>query len=80
MNDNAHAAEPLDLEEHRQEIISEMVDEHGPNWTEQYAPGTFGCHELLDRTIQAAETVEQFVLSHPACAQTRSGSPWRSRQ
>ena len=59
----------FDMEQHRHEIINEMIGEHGPNWAEQYAPGTFGCHELLDRSIQAAETVEQYVLSHPACAQ-----------
>lgn len=59
----------LDVEQQRQEVVNEMIAEHGPNWAEQYAPGTYGCHELLDRTIQAAETVEQYVLSHPACAQ-----------
>jgi hypothetical protein len=45
-----------------------------PEWlcskrTENYKPGTFGCHELLDRTLMAADLVERFVLSHPACAQ-----------
>lgn len=64
-----HKTPTLDLEQQRQEIVNEMVAEHGPNWANQYAPGTFSCHELLDRTIHAAETVEQYVLSHPACAQ-----------
>ena len=59
----------LDVEQQRQEAVSELVAEYGPNWTDQYAPGTFGCHELLDRTILAAETIEQSVLGHPACAQ-----------
>jgi hypothetical protein len=58
-NNNTDEAGSLDLEQHRQEIVNEMIAEHGPNWAEQYAPGTFGCHELLDRTIHAAETVEQ---------------------
>ena len=69
MNNNTQEADTLDLEQHRQEIVNEMLAEHGPNWAEHYAPGTLGCHELLDRTINAAETVEQYVLSHPACAQ-----------
>lgn len=58
-----------EIEQQRQEAINDMIAEHGPNWAEQFAPGTFGCHELLDRTIQAAQMVEQNVLSHPACAQ-----------
>jgi hypothetical protein len=60
--------EKHDVEQQRQEAISEMIAENGPNWAEQFAPGTYGCHELLDRTIQAAATVEQYVLSHPSCA------------
>jgi hypothetical protein len=69
MNKNTDLANATDLEEHRQEIINEMIAEHGPNWAEHYAPGSFGCHELLDRTMQAAESVDKHVLSHPACAQ-----------
>lgn len=58
-----------EVEQQRQEAVAELIAEHGPNWTDQYAPGTFGCHELLDRTSLAAAMVEQSVLSHPACAQ-----------
>jgi hypothetical protein len=58
-----------EVEQQRQEAVAEMIAEHGPNWTDQYAPGSFGCHELLDRTSLAAAMVEQSVLSHPACAQ-----------
>jgi hypothetical protein len=36
---------------------------------EAFKPGTFGCHELLDRTSLVADMIERFVLSHPACAQ-----------
>ena len=61
----------LEVEKDRQEAINEMIAENGPNWTDQFAPGTFGCHELLDRTILMAEMVEQSVLEHPACAQNR---------
>ena len=48
-----------------------MIAEQGANWAEQYKPGTFGCHELLDRVLLTAEIVEQSVLSHPACVQNR---------
>ena len=61
--------EAHDVEQQRQEAITDLIAEHGPKWTDQYAPGTYGCHELLDRTILAAETVEQHVLEHPACIQ-----------
>jgi hypothetical protein len=48
-----------------------MHADHGPHWAEQFKPGSFGCHELLDRTLMAAELVEQYVLSHPSCVQNR---------
>ncbi len=66
-----HIAKSLDVEQERQQLIQEMITEYGPNWPEQYKPGSFGCHELLDRTSLVADIVEQNVLSHPACAQNR---------
>ena len=62
------ASAALDTEQERQRLVDEMVSEHGPDWSEQYKPGTFGCHELLDRASLAAKAVEESVLSHPACA------------
>jgi hypothetical protein len=61
----------LDTERGRQQRINEMIAEHGPQWSEPYKPGSLGCHELLDRTSMAADIVEQYVLSHPACAQNK---------
>ena len=61
---NAH-----DNEEDRRQRIEELVRDHGPDWANQYAPGSFGCHELLDRTMLAADAVEEQLLSHPACVQ-----------
>lgn len=58
-----------DTEQERQRLITELNAEQGRNWHEQYKPGSFGCHELLDRTSVAARTVEECVLSHPACVQ-----------
>jgi hypothetical protein len=66
---STHAANLADTEQERQRLVDELVAEHGPRWSEQYKPGSFGCHELLDRTSLAADAVERFVLSHPACAQ-----------
>ena len=56
-----------DAEVERQRRIAEMAAEDGPDWSEQFKPGSFGCHELLDRTNLLADSLEQFVLSHPAC-------------
>lgn len=65
------APEGFDPEHERQQLVDEMIAEVGPNWSESYKPGSFGCHELLDRTSLAADMVEHFVLSHPACIQNR---------
>jgi hypothetical protein len=56
-------------EQERRRYIEEMIADHGPDWAEPYQPGSFGCHELLDRTALLAELVERSLLSHPACVQ-----------
>ena len=58
-----------DTEHERQRLVMELNAEQGQDWQEQNKPGSFGCHELLDRTSTAAHTVEEYVLSHPACVQ-----------
>lgn len=58
-----------DTEQERQQLADELLTDHGPRWVEQYKPGSFGCHELLDRTSLVADLLEQQVLSHPACVQ-----------
>lgn len=60
-------AKPADVEQERQQRVAELNTESGANWAEQFKPGSFGCHELLDRTILAGDIVEEHVLSHPAC-------------
>jgi hypothetical protein len=40
-----------------------------PQESEDYKPGSFGCHELLDRTNLVADNLEEWILSHPACVQ-----------
>jgi hypothetical protein len=59
-----------DTEQHRRQLMSELVAEQGPDWCDSYKPGTFGCHELLDRTALAAKSIEDSVLAHPACVQS----------
>ena len=68
---NPHSAKAGDRERERQQHIEELIAEQGPQWSELYKPGSFGCHELLDRTSMAGDIVEQYVLSHPACAQNQ---------
>jgi hypothetical protein len=68
---NPHSAKASDREHERQQHIAELVAEHGPQWSEPYKQGSFGCHELLDRTSMAGDIVEHYILSHPACAQNQ---------
>jgi hypothetical protein len=56
-----------DAEQDRQRLLAEFQAENDANWQEQYQSGSFGCHELLDRTTLVADMLEQHVLSHPAC-------------
>jgi hypothetical protein len=63
------ALKTLESEQDRQDLLAELVAEHGENWSEQYGSGSFGCHELLDRTALMADSVERYILSHPACLQ-----------
>ncbi len=57
-----------EIEPDRQRVLNEAAEDHGPNWSEQFQPGSFGCHELLDRTALVSDLVQRFVLTHPACA------------
>ncbi len=59
----------LDMEQERQQRLEELHTEHEPHWLDQFKPGSFGCHELLDRTMLAANLVDEYVRSHPACVQ-----------
>ena len=54
-------------ERERQRRFAELDASEGPGWTEQYKAGSFGCHELLDRTAGLADQIEDRLLSHPSC-------------
>ena len=66
-----HANKVSDAEHERQQLLGELAADHGPHWAEQYEAGSFGCHELLDRTALVADMVERYVRTHPACVQNR---------
>ncbi len=65
------AMKDLNTEQERQQLIDEFNADHGPDWVEQAKPGSFGCHELLDRTALVADMLEQYILTHPACVQNK---------
>lgn len=64
-------SEPLtaatEVEQERQRQAEALASDNGPNWMENYRPGTFGCHELLDRAAQFSAWLENDLLNHPAC-------------
>ena len=60
-----------EAEQERQQLLDEFAADHGPHWAEQYEVGSLGCHELLDRTALAADMVDRYVRTHPACVQNR---------
>lgn len=64
----AHFTNAIDRESERRELMKQLAAEN-PSWQPVNEPGTFGCHELLDRTAMLATQVEQYVLTHPACVQ-----------
>jgi hypothetical protein len=62
-----HSISTAELDELRREHIEELNEESEGDWAADNAPGSIGCHELLDRTSMLADSVERFVVSHPAC-------------
>jgi hypothetical protein len=54
-----------------EEFRKQLLADYGPNLDEQYSVGSFGCHELLDRTFLVSSMVDEYVLTHPACVQNQ---------
>lgn len=54
--------DPVD-EEYRHDLLRELEIEEPERW----APGSFGCHELLDRVHLMENFFESTVINHPAC-------------
>jgi len=60
--------ELTEVEQERRRRLDELAAEYGAGLAEQYGPGSFGCHELLDRTSWVGDNVEEAILNHPSCA------------
>jgi len=60
----------LNTEQERQQLIDEF-NADSPDWAEQAKPGSFDCHELLDRTSMVGYMLEQYILTHPACVKNK---------
>jgi hypothetical protein len=63
---SAKATKALEREHDRQELLKEFAAGSGSDGTKQYEPGSYGCHELLDRTNLVGDMAEEYVLNHPA--------------
>jgi len=66
---NAITAAVDEVEAARQEYLEEFKADGEP--AEQAVPGTYGCHELLDRTAMLMTNVERYILEHPACVNNK---------
>jgi hypothetical protein len=58
-----------ELEEEREALLKELAYNNRDDSITNYKPGTFGCHELLDRTAVLMRFLEDSVVTHPACLQ-----------
>ena len=47
--------------------LDELKDQYGDQLEETFGPGSFGCHELLDRLSQAQANFEAYIKEHPSC-------------
>ncbi len=56
-----------EIEKDRLEQAAELAADGGKDWADAYKPGSFGCHELLDRVALLGDLVEQQIQNHPAC-------------
>lgn len=66
---NRAASDMDEMEATRQEYIEEFKADGEP--CDELTPGSFGCHELLDRTAMLMNTLDQYILGHPACVNNK---------
>ena len=55
-----------ELEDDRRNRLDEAACDQEGSIADVYRPGTFGCHELLDRLSTIARFLDNSPLSHPA--------------
>ena len=51
----------------RCQLVEEWNAENSLQQLTTFGVGSFGCHELFDRTFMVASMLDDFVLTHPAC-------------
>lgn len=56
-----------EVEAERLARLAELVDVSDPAEHGRFLPGSFGCHELLDRTALTQQAIDDWLLGHPAC-------------
>ena len=68
MSDDGIPIDP-EVEAERIRRLEEFREDASPevDWADQFGTGSFGEHELLDRSALMAGMVEQTLLEHPAC-------------
>ena len=62
-----HRAIDPDSERERQRLLAELANSGDPHRDDRYRPGSFGCHELMDRTSLLAGVLDGSVRLHPSC-------------
>lgn len=69
-----------DMLDFHKDLVNEN-DREEPDWRVRFAPGTYGCHELLDRTSIIANLVSD-LGDHPACVANVSwyAKAWQAQE
>jgi hypothetical protein len=66
---NPNTAECDAMEATRREYLDELTTHGEPD--DEFVPGSYGCHEVLDRTAMLMKTVDEYILGHPACVNNK---------
>ena len=56
-----------EVENERLRLLEDAREGMEPDWADSFRPGSFGCHELLDRTSTVGGAVDEMLVSHPSC-------------
>jgi hypothetical protein len=58
-----------EIEKERKKLLKQFSADPSQSLVADYGPGSFGCHELLDRTALILQMLHEHVIEHPACFQ-----------
>lgn len=64
--------DPDAIEQERQDLLRQFLADSPQSLTADYGPGSFGCHELLDRTALIVQLLHEQIIEHPSCIQEPS--------